>query len=176
MAAVRSEDPTLKCHFKGHRDLVTALHFNPSNTQLVSSSLDHTLMIWNHRQQHRAYRFIGHTDAVNDVRFSPSGNLMASASRDRTVRLWIPNVRGEGLELDLYDFLRSKWCKKWCILISSLIFYLLCFMIFFTAFLLIWRHICTYIICFFSCMFLLLSHNLKGISEIEFVILEAPHC
>ncbi|MPC07609.1 POC1 centriolar A [Portunus trituberculatus] len=104
MASVRSEDPTLKCHFKGHRDLVTALHFNPTNTQLVSSSLDHTLMMWNHRQRHRAYRFLGHTDAVNDVRFSPSGNLMASASRDRTVRLWIPNVRGEGLELVLYNF------------------------------------------------------------------------
>lgn len=57
MATECSDDPALQCHFKGHRDLVTALHFHPNGTQLVSSSLDQTLMLWNFRQHHRAYRW-----------------------------------------------------------------------------------------------------------------------
>lgn len=87
-----SEDPTLERHFKGHRNVVTALAFNPLLKQLASGSLDSTLMIWNFNTNERAYRFQGHTDAITDVNFAPNNNLVASSSMDRTVRLWTPTV------------------------------------------------------------------------------------
>ncbi|WAR26766.1 POC1A-like protein [Mya arenaria] len=89
------EDPSLERHFKGHRDTVTSVDFNPNMKQLASGSMDNCLMVWNFKPQMRAYRFVGHKDAVMNVRFSPSGHLVASASRDKTVRLWIPSVKGE---------------------------------------------------------------------------------
>ena len=89
------EDPTLERHFKGHKDTVTCVHFNPNMKQAASSGMDSTVMVWNFKPQMRAYRFIGHKDAVMSLKFSPSGHLLASASRDRTVRLWIPSVKGE---------------------------------------------------------------------------------
>lgn len=69
MATECSDDPALQCHFKGHRDLVTALHFHPNGTQLVSSSLDQTLMLWNFRQHHRAYRWfiLGDPFEINQI-------------------------------------------------------------------------------------------------------------
>lgn len=66
MATVSDEDPTLKCHFKGHRDVVTAMQFHPNGTQLVSSSLDQTLMLWNFQQHHRAYRWINYSCMRHD--------------------------------------------------------------------------------------------------------------
>ncbi|XP_058278177.1 POC1 centriolar protein homolog A isoform X2 [Hirundo rustica] len=95
MAAVCEEDPSLERHFKGHRDAVTSVDFSCAKKQLVSGSMDSSLMIWSMKPQMRAYRFVGHKDAVLCVHFSPSGHLVASGSRDKTVRLWIPNVKGE---------------------------------------------------------------------------------
>ncbi|KAJ4439632.1 hypothetical protein ANN_07760 [Periplaneta americana] len=90
-----SDDPTLERHFRGHRDSVTALAFNPTMKQLASSSLDSSIMVWNFRQMNRAFRFKAHKDGVMDISFSPSGQLVASVSRDRSVRLWVPTVQGE---------------------------------------------------------------------------------
>eukprot|EP00112_Aurelia_sp_Birch-Aquarium-sp1_P025602 Seg859.8 transcript_id=Seg859.8/GoldUCD/mRNA.D3Y31 product="POC1 centriolar protein A" protein_id=Seg859.8/GoldUCD/D3Y31 len=89
------EDPTLEKHFKGHRDAVTSVDFNPNMKQLVSGAMDSSLMVWHFKPHMRAYRFVGHKDAVLSVKFSPSGHLIASASRDKTVRLWVPSVKGE---------------------------------------------------------------------------------
>lgn len=52
------DDPTLERHFRGHRDTVTALAFNSTMTQLASSSLDSSIMIWNMRQHIRAFRLV----------------------------------------------------------------------------------------------------------------------
>ena len=64
-----SEDPSLERTFRGHRDGVTACAFNPNMKQLVSSSGDHSLMIWNFKPSMRAYRFAGHKDSVLSVRY-----------------------------------------------------------------------------------------------------------
>ncbi|CAI8017390.1 POC1 centriolar protein homolog A [Geodia barretti] len=93
------EDPTLERHFKGHRDAVTCVSFNPNMKQLATGSMDSCLMVWHFKPQARAYRFVGHKDAILSVHFSPSGQLVASASRDKTVRLWIPSVKGESTVL-----------------------------------------------------------------------------
>ncbi|XP_020557184.1 POC1 centriolar protein homolog B isoform X2 [Oryzias latipes] len=89
------EDPALERHFKGHKNAVTCVHFNPNNKQLASGSADKTVMIWNLAPKGRALRFFGHQDAVTGVQFSPSGKRVASSSKDRTVRLWTPSMKGE---------------------------------------------------------------------------------
>ena len=86
-------DPTLERSFRGHKDAVTSVAFNPNMKQLVSGSADSTVMVWNFKLQLRAYRFVGHKAAVTSVAVAPSGNLIASGSKDRTVRLWLPNVK-----------------------------------------------------------------------------------
>jgi centriolar protein POC1 len=53
-------DPTLERSFRGHKDAVTSVCFNPSMRQLISGSLDGSVMVWNFKPQLRAYRFAGH--------------------------------------------------------------------------------------------------------------------
>lgn len=89
------EDPALQRHFKGHKDAVTSVDFNPDTQQLATSSLDSFLMIWNFKPLSKAFRFVGHKEGVTSVHFAPSGQLVASASRDKTVRVWVPNMKGE---------------------------------------------------------------------------------
>lgn len=87
-------DPALKRSFKGHKDTITALAFNPNLKQVVSSSLDGTLMVWNFKPTLRPYRFIGHSGPIYDMAVSPNGQVIASASADETVRIWTNTVEG----------------------------------------------------------------------------------
>lgn len=57
---MQPEDPTLERSFRGHRDAVSSVAFNPTMKQLVSGSLDNCVMVWNFKPQLRAYRFVGH--------------------------------------------------------------------------------------------------------------------
>ncbi|KAI8929630.1 WD40-repeat-containing domain protein [Entophlyctis helioformis] len=95
MSYLQLQDPTLERSFRGHKDVITGLAFKPSMSQLASSSMDHSVMIWNFKPQLRAFRFVGHKAPVTSVDFSPTGHLLASSSRDKTVRLWTPNVKGD---------------------------------------------------------------------------------
>jgi hypothetical protein len=60
-APAQPEDPTLERSFRGHKDAVTAVAFNSNLKQLISGSLDGTVMVWNFKPQLRAFRFAGHT-------------------------------------------------------------------------------------------------------------------
>ena len=44
-------------HFKGHRDTVTSVSFNPNMKQLATGSMDSCVMVWHFKPQSRAYRF-----------------------------------------------------------------------------------------------------------------------
>jgi WD40 repeat protein len=55
-----SEDPSLERSFRGHKDAITSVSFNPNMRQIVSASFDSCLLIWNFKPQLRAYRFVGH--------------------------------------------------------------------------------------------------------------------
>lgn len=77
------KDPSIELHFRGHRQSISALCFHPTTQKLVTSSLDHSVMIWNFKQSMRSYKFLGHTDIVTCVDFTKSGSLLASSSRDR---------------------------------------------------------------------------------------------
>ncbi|XP_022911652.2 POC1 centriolar protein homolog B-like [Onthophagus taurus] len=91
--------PALSHNLKGHKKDITQLCFNPNEQQLVSSSFDHSLMLWNlSSPSQRCYKFAGHTGNVNCVQFSNSGKLIASGSSDQTVRIWVAKLRGSSNE------------------------------------------------------------------------------
>lgn len=78
--------------FKGHKDKITQVIFNPNLRQLISSSTDGMIMTWGLRPNSRPSKFLGHKGAVYDVAVNPTGTHLASASKDGTVRLWNNNA------------------------------------------------------------------------------------
>ena len=67
---MESPDPALERSFRGHRDRVNAVAFNPNMKQLVTASDDAAVMVWHFRPTLRAFRFIGHKAAVLSVAVS----------------------------------------------------------------------------------------------------------
>ncbi|CAL7937136.1 unnamed protein product [Xylocopa violacea] len=96
-------DPTIEKHFKGHENAITSLCFHPETTQLVSSSLDKSIILWNLKESVRAYKFFGHKDVIFEVTYAPSGEVIASASRDRSVRIWVPKVTGQCIDFKAHS-------------------------------------------------------------------------
>ncbi|XP_015184290.1 PREDICTED: POC1 centriolar protein homolog A-like isoform X2 [Polistes dominula] len=97
-------DPAIERHLKGHKDAITGLHFHPNNNQLVSSSLDKSLMLWNLSDSIRGFQLKAHKDAVLDVCYAPSGEIIASASRDRSIRIWIPSrITGQSIDFKAHS-------------------------------------------------------------------------
>lgn len=93
-------EPTYQgCFDNGHKNDVTALSFHPITCQLISSSMDRSVILWQLKHRMPAYKFIGHREGVFDVCYSPNGGLMASASKDASVRIWIPKIKGHSLNL-----------------------------------------------------------------------------
>lgn len=72
---------------QGHQGDILSIDFSPNGGQLVSSSRDRTVRLWNLDGEQIAI-FRGHQSRVNDVTFGPSGRMLASAASDKTVRLW----------------------------------------------------------------------------------------
>jgi centriolar protein POC1 len=64
-------DPALKRSFKGHKDAVCKVAFNPTLKQTVSGSADGTVMVWNFKPSMRPFRFVGHKGHVHDVKVNP---------------------------------------------------------------------------------------------------------
>lgn len=87
-------DPSLKRSFKGHKEGVRSVCFNPNLKQVVSGSLDNTVMVWNFKANQRPFRFIGHKGSVNSVAVTPSGSTIVSGSSDETIRIWNNSVEG----------------------------------------------------------------------------------
>ncbi len=72
-----------------HGGDVTGLAFNPkNNNELVSSSQDNTVRLWQKDWQHRPTYLTGHKGPVLSVTFSPNGEQIASGGADKTIRVW----------------------------------------------------------------------------------------
>mmetsp|Transcript_35771 Transcript_35771/g.34795 ORF Transcript_35771/g.34795 Transcript_35771/m.34795 type:complete len:86 (+) Transcript_35771:46-303(+) len=78
--------------FRGHKDKVTQVIFNPNLRQIISSSTDGMLMTWSFRPNSRPQKFLGHKGAIYDVAVNPTGTILASASKDSCIRLWNNNA------------------------------------------------------------------------------------
>jgi len=88
-----AEGLALSRTFTGQGSEVESVALTPSGTPLTGGR-DGSIMIWNYKPQHRAYRLRGHTGAVAAIDVAPDESLFASGSMDHSVRLWQPSVRG----------------------------------------------------------------------------------
>ncbi|KAG5467727.1 hypothetical protein LSCM4_00806 [Leishmania orientalis] len=91
--------PTLEMCFRGHRQGVCSVGFQPTLStsllipKVVSGGADGAVMLWDAKATTRTMRFMGHRGPVLAVSCSPRANLLASGGHDGYVRLWIPNTR-----------------------------------------------------------------------------------
>lgn len=74
---------------RGHRDYVTSLAFSPSGQQLISTSLDFTIRIWNVQTQTEIRTLQESDRGVLTVAFRPDGRAFAVGNRDGTLKIFV---------------------------------------------------------------------------------------
>jgi WD40 repeat protein len=74
--------------FNGHTGDISYAAYSPDGRYIVTSSVDHTVRLWDAQTGKEVRQFIGHTDEVLAVAFSPDGKQIATVSFDQTLRLW----------------------------------------------------------------------------------------
>lgn len=73
---------------EGHTDRVSSISFSPDGRQLLSSSFDKKVLLWDVPTGEVLESYLGHSEAVFEVVFSPDGKLAASGSGDSQVVVW----------------------------------------------------------------------------------------
>ena len=83
--------------FKGHKDEVNAIKWDPTGTLLASCSDDYTARVWSLKQDECVHELKEHTKEIYTIKWSPTGPgtnnpdlplMLASASYDATIKLW----------------------------------------------------------------------------------------
>jgi WD40 repeat protein len=72
----------------GHEGPVTALHFSPDGSTLISGSIDESLRLWNVATGQEIRRFDGHTGGVLSLDISANGRFAISGAQDSNVMIW----------------------------------------------------------------------------------------
>eukprot|EP01090_Pellita_catalonica_P007238 TRINITY_DN1784_c0_g1_i1.p2 TRINITY_DN1784_c0_g1~~TRINITY_DN1784_c0_g1_i1.p2 ORF type:complete len:515 (-),score=62.67 TRINITY_DN1784_c0_g1_i1:32-1576(-) len=87
--------PTPLQLFKGHKDEVNAIKWDPTGKLLASCSDDYTAKIWSLGNSKCIHNFEEHEKEIYTIKWSPTGagsvtqrQILASASFDATVKLW----------------------------------------------------------------------------------------
>lgn len=73
---------------RGHSAQVTALHFSPDGTQILSSSLDKKLILWDPESGTEVLSLSGHAEPIYASCYLGADGRVVSGSYDRTVKLW----------------------------------------------------------------------------------------
>jgi WD40 repeat protein/serine/threonine protein kinase len=74
---------------EGHKDVIRQVAFSPDGKQVVTSSLDRTVKIWDVEGAKQIFTFQEGAAALSSV-FSLDGLRIASGSQDHLVKLWAP--------------------------------------------------------------------------------------
>ncbi len=69
-------------------DGTTALAIHPAGDILATTTLDHSICLWDLQLKQLLQELIGHDASVTCVAFSPDGNWLVSGSEDHTLRIW----------------------------------------------------------------------------------------
>ncbi|KAJ6568883.1 WD40 repeat-like protein, partial [Mycena capillaripes] len=80
--------PNIQKILHGHAYAVTSVDFSPDSTQIVTSSVDRSLRLWDVRSGTLIGALEGHRAKVTSVNFSQDGTRICSGSNDKTIRVW----------------------------------------------------------------------------------------
>jgi WD40 repeat protein len=77
-----------KAKLEGHRDKLMSCAVSPDSRYILSSSMDHTLKLWDAQTGKELSPLKGHKKGLNHCAFSPDGKKIVSASDDDTLIIW----------------------------------------------------------------------------------------
>lgn len=90
-----------RCEVTTFLEGTTALAVHPHGELLASTTLDHSICLWDLSRQKLQSELLGHEGAISCLAFSPDGAWLASGSEDYTLRLWdVHGVEKERLETE----------------------------------------------------------------------------
>jgi WD40 repeat protein len=72
----------------GHQQPVSSIAFSPDGQQLVSSSFDKTIKLWDTNSGKCLKTLLGHNSRIWMVAFHPNGQQLASGSDDNNTKIW----------------------------------------------------------------------------------------
>ena len=80
--------PTCLHTLIGHQQPVSAIAFSPDGQQLVSSSFDKTIKLWDTNNGKCVKTLLGHRNRIWTVAFHPNGTQIASGGDDNHTKIW----------------------------------------------------------------------------------------
>ncbi len=80
--------PTCLHTLIGHQQPVSAIAFSPDGQQLVSSSFDKTIKLWDTNSGKCVKTLLGHRNRIWTVAFHPNGTQIASGGDDNHTKIW----------------------------------------------------------------------------------------
>ena len=73
---------------KGHKENVTTIEFTHDGLELISGSLDKTIILWEVNSGQNVKIYENHTGHITSIAYCPQFSLIVSASDDKTIILW----------------------------------------------------------------------------------------
>ena len=74
--------------FSGHKGAITDLAINPLGDIIASSSIDHTVRLWNNAVGGKNKILKCHPSPIRSVDFSSDGKLLMTGSNDKTIKIF----------------------------------------------------------------------------------------
>jgi WD40 repeat protein len=75
-------------HALTHTGAIWSTQITPDDTSILTTSYDHTAVIWDISTGERKMTFTGHESTITNARIHPQSGILVTASGDATVRTW----------------------------------------------------------------------------------------
>ena len=89
-------------NYKSHKCNISSIQLNEKSTEIISSSLDRTIKIWNSKNGECLKTLEDHQDCVTNILIIPN-NKFITGSIDKTVKVW---------DLNSYQCLKTLVCES----------------------------------------------------------------
>jgi WD40 repeat protein len=107
--------------FRGHDAAIIRLALSPDESELVSTSFDQSLIIWDLQGRGAEISRIDSSQPVRNAVLSPNGELIAAALEDGTIQLWTSADKqaDQGFDADGTEFLQVAFSPDGRLLAAS---------------------------------------------------------